>query len=168
MIVENPQKSNILSANTNRGDVSMTTQEVDPYETIEEFTDEQITQIHRLVQQQWWGGNRTLEEVRRMAENTSLMIGLIEKSSGELVGFCRVLSDFVFRATIYDVMVAQRLQVSGLGKRLMDTLCEHRKTQRVSLIYLACEPELYDFYSRWGVEPYHGRTQWMLKTQRAE
>ena len=61
------------------------------YAIVETLSERQIAEVHALVQQQWWGGKRTLEDVRTMTANTSLMLGLIENSSGKLVGFCRVL-----------------------------------------------------------------------------
>lgn len=140
----------------------------DRYTLVEKLDEQQIEQLHALVQQQWWGGQRTLEDVKVMVNNTSLMIGLIESSSRQLVGFCRVLTDFSFRATIYDVMVAEQLQRSGLGKRLMEALIHHPRMQRVSFIYLCCEPELFPFYEQWGFSTYEGRAEWMIKIQREE
>ena len=140
----------------------------DPYVIVEKLTESQIVEVYALLQQQWWGGNRSLEDVKLMAANTSLMLGLVEVSSGRLVGFCRVLTDFAFRATIYDVMVTEELKGRGLGIRLMNTLCNHPSLQRVSFIYLACEPEMSSFYEPWGFKTYEGRAEWMIKIQREE
>lgn len=141
---------------------------LDIYTLVEELSEQQIEELHALIQQQWWGGKRTLEDVKLMAAHTSLMLGLVEKSSDRLVGFCRVLTDFAFRATIYDVMVAEEFKGRGLGKRLMDALCKHPSLQRVSFIYLACEPDLSPFYKSWGFKAYEGRAEWMIKVQREE
>jgi len=135
---------------------------------VEKLNAEQIPQLHALVQQQWWGGGRTLEEVRKMAQHTSLMLALIETATGQLAGDCRVLTDFPFRATVYDVMVAEHLQGEGLGQRLMDALSNHPEMQSVSLVYLCCETHMRPFYRRWGYEVYEGRAGWMMKVQRAE
>lgn len=142
--------------------------QTDGYSTVDELNESQVEQLYALIKQQWWGGQRSLEDVKLMVANTSLMIGLVETTSGRLVGFCRVLTDFAFRATIYDVMVAEELKRRGLGKRLMSTLCNHPKLQRVSFIYLACEPELSSFYESWGFKTYEGRAEWMIKVQREE
>lgn len=140
----------------------------DEFLLIESFTDERIDEIHSLVRHQWWGGKRELEDVRLMAQHTSLMIGLVDIRSDRLVGFSRVLTDFAFRATIYDVMVASEYQGRGLGKRLMDAICDHPKLQKVSFLYLCCEPALYAFYERCGFRGYEGRAEWMIKVQREE
>ena len=138
------------------------------FNTVNSLNDDQIVQLHALVSQQWWGGKRTLEDVRLMVRHTSLMVGLVEPNSGELVGYCRALTDFVFRATIYDVMVRHDLQRQGLGGQLVEALCQHPQLERVSLIYLACEPDLFPFYSKWGFKEYEGRAQWMVRVQHAE
>lgn len=138
------------------------------FELVEQLTESQILQLHELIQQQWWGGKRTLNDVGTMVEHTSLMIGLVERSSNRLIGYCRVLTDFVFRATIYDVMIDRSFQKRGLGTRLLKTLCHHPKLQRVSFLYLACEPALYEFYKRWGFKSYDGKAQWMIKVQSEE
>ena len=138
------------------------------YETVESLTDLQIEQLHVLIRQQWWGGKRTLDDVKVMVQNTDLMIGLVDRSTSDLVGYCRVLTDFVFRATIYDVMVDTECQGQGLGKHLLNSLCSHPRLAPVNFIYLACEPELFGFYERWGFRVYDARAHWMLKVQHEE
>jgi len=140
----------------------------DNYTLVETLDEQQVAQLHQLIQQQWWGGKRSLAEVRVMVENTGLMIGLVEPKSGKLVGYGRVLTDFAFRATIYDVMVDEHLRGFGLGKRLMDALCDHPKLKGVSFIYLACEPNLFSFYEQWGFKRYDGKAEWMIRVQREE
>ncbi len=135
---------------------------------MESFDEAKVEHIHRLVQKQWWGGDRTLEDVTTMAENTSLMLGLWHDPTQTLAGFCRVLTDFAFRGTIYDVMVEEAWQGKGLGRILMDSVCEHPRMTKVSLIYLCAEEKLFPFYEKWGFQPYEGRAEWMLKTQRVE
>jgi GNAT superfamily N-acetyltransferase len=140
----------------------------DAYDLVEHLTAAQVGELLNLLRQQWWGTKRTLDEVQTMLDNTSLMVGLVEKSSGRLVGFSRVLTDFTCRAMIYDVMVVEDCKGLGLGKRLLDALTDHPKLQRVSLVYLCCEPKMFPFYERWGFAEYSGRAEWMLKIQRPE
>ena len=140
----------------------------DEFQVVEELTESQVGELHQLIQQQWWGRKRSLDEVKTMVCNTGLMIGLVERSSDRLVGYCRALTDFAFRATIYDVMVEESLQGTGLGKRLLDAIFGHPKIQDVNFIYLACEPNLFPFYERWGFKKYDGRAEWMIKVQHTE
>ena len=134
---------------------------------VEGLSDIQINDLFDLIRQQWWGVKRSREEVEVMVANTNLMIGMIDESE-RLVGYCRALTDFVFRATIYDVMVERNWQGQGVGKRLLDSLCRHPKLVDVNLIYLACEPELFPFYQRHGFKVYDGRANWMVRIQHAE
>lgn len=140
----------------------------DEFTIVEQLNEAQIEQLFSLIQQQWWGGKRSFDDVKLMAQNTSLMIGLVETHSGKLIGYCRVLTDFVFRATVYDVMVDQDFKGQGLGIRLMNTLSKHPKLQQVSFVYLCCEQALFPFYEKWGFKPYEGRAEWMIKVQREE
>ena len=133
---------------------------------IESLTDEQIEQLYALYQKQWWCQGRSLEDVKLMVEHTSLVLGVIENTSQRLVGFCRVLTDCTFRATIYDVMVAEDWQGRGLGQRLMDALLQHPNLQKVSAIYLSCRPKMIPFYERWGFIVLEEESKLMIKRQR--
>ena len=146
----------------------MNSTESDPFTIVEQLTTQQTDQLYELLRQQFWGGKRSREDLDVMMDNTSLSLGLVERATDRLVGYCRVLTDFVFRATVYDVMLTESLQGQGLGKRLVDALMNHPRLQRVSVIYLCCEPEMYSFYQQWGFAPYAGRTEWMVKIQREE
>ena len=67
-----------------------------------------------------------------------------------LVAFARVLTDRVFRAFIFDVIVATEHRGAGLGHRLMEELLRHPNLSGVELIELYCRPELVPFYERLG------------------
>ncbi len=140
----------------------------DSFTFVEKLQARHVEQLHALIQRQWWGGKRSLDDVKTMLDNTSLMIGMVNGKDQRLVGFCRVLTDFTFRATIYDVMVEDEYQGRGCGKQLMDKICSHPRLANVSLIYLACEPDLALFYEQWGFRAYEGRAEWMIKIQREE
>ena len=137
----------------------------DRFTLVESLTESQVVQLHKLVNQQWWAGDRSLNNVQLMLNHTDLMIGLIERNSDRLVGFCRALTDFSFRATIYDVMVAEDKIGTGLGKILMDNICNHPRLVQVEMINLCCEEQLFPFYERWGFNVCNGKAIWMVKTQ---
>ncbi|WP_417714868.1 GNAT family N-acetyltransferase [Pseudoalteromonas obscura] len=50
---------------------------------------------------------------------------------GELVGFARVLSDFIYKAVIFDVIVAPDERGKGLGITLMELIKHHPKLNKV-------------------------------------
>ena len=86
-----------------------------------------------------------------MLSASAAVVGLTDKN-GTLIGFCRALSDGIYRATIYDVIVDEGYQGSGLGKKLMDTILIHPALVNTARIELACLPELVPFYEKWGLE----------------
>lgn len=57
----------------------MPTSQSDTFEIVEELTERQVRQLHELIQQQWWGGKRSLDDVRVMVEHSSLMVGLVDR-----------------------------------------------------------------------------------------
>lgn len=133
---------------------------------VEHLSEEQVVQLHALLQEQWWGTSRSLEEVQVMVQHSSLIIGLIDEERESLVGFCRVLTDFVFRGTVYDVMVKKQWQGRGLGRLLMDTLSAHPKLRPVGCLYLSCNPDMVAFYEQWGFRVFEKGMEWMIRGRR--
>lgn len=116
---------------------------------IDSLTERQIEQLWRLFQEEWWTAGRSLEDVRRMVTGCDIIIAFEEQQSSDLIGFARVLTDFVYKAFVFDVIVRADYRREGLGSRLMNQLCEHPLLKPVQHIELYCRPELLPFYSRW-------------------
>lgn len=133
---------------------------------VESLTTLQVAQLHSLYQLEWWTKSRSLEDVRAAVENSSLIVGFVESESHRLVGFCRLLTDFVFRAMIYDVIVAEAWRGRGVGRRLMEAVANHPRLARVSAVSLFCVPEMVPFYEKWGFNLFSGEPRWMIKIQR--
>ena len=110
-----------------------------------------IKQLHQLYQNEWWTDKRTLEETQRVVDNSSIVIGLTNEED-DLIAFARVLTDFTFKAIIFDVIVAKSLRHEGLGKKLMDLILHHKKLQDVKHFELYCLPEMVEFYKAYGFE----------------
>jgi GNAT superfamily N-acetyltransferase len=117
-----------------------------------------------LFQSAWWTAARTPEAVGRMLEGSDLVVGLVERTSDRLVGFARVITDRTFLAVVLDVIVASDLRGTGLGARLMDELLARPELAEVDSIELVCQPELVDFYRRWGFSDEVGRSLLMRRT----
>jgi ribosomal protein S18 acetylase RimI-like enzyme len=83
-----------------------------------------------------------------MLAGTDLVLALIERAGDRLIGFTRVLTDWRYRAYVYDVIVARDWQGRGLGRALMDALLS--RLAGVESIELTCRPEMIGFYRRWG------------------
>jgi len=121
-------------------------------EPVDQLTDSQIADLTALYQREWWSAGRSPEDVRRMLANTDLIFGLIDRRNDRLVAFCRVLTAFTYRATVYDVIVSPEYRGSGLGQRLVETVLRDPRLQQVAAISLHCKEELRPFYLKCGFE----------------
>ena len=119
--------------------------------TIENLNPKHINQLHYLYQNEWWTKDRTLDETQEIVKNSSVVIGFVNDDD-DLVAFARVLSDFVAKAIIFDVIVDPRYRKQGLGKKLMDTILAYDKLQKVKHFELYCLPEMVAFYKEYGFE----------------
>lgn len=137
-----------------------------PLQQIERLNDQQIVELHELYRHEWWSKERSLDDVRVMVENSSIIIGFVD-DGGKLVAFCRVLTDLVFRATVYDVIVAEQLRGRGVGRKLLDTVAGDPRLQRVSTLWLCCDSDKVPFYEKWGFVVFDEGQVWMIKAQRA-
>src|SRR5689334_7500180 len=109
-----------------------------------------IAQLMDLYAAEWWTNERELADVEAMLAGTDVVVALVHRPSDRLVGFARVLTDFVYQALVLDVIVAEDLRGTGLGATLMDAIVNHPRLAAVRTFELACQPELVPFYSRWG------------------
>lgn len=135
-----------------------------PFQQIDFLTESQIADLHTLYESEWWTQGRSLDDVRAIVENSSLVVGLVD-GNGKLVAFCRVLTDFIVRATIYDVIVAEPHRGQGLGRQVMDAVLQHPRLERVSAVWLCCLPEMVPFYEKWRFAVPQNELQWMLRVQ---
>lgn len=121
-------------------------------EPVDQLTDSQIADLTALYQHEWWSAGRSPNDVRRMLAHTDLIYGFIDRPSDRLVAFCRVLTDFTYRATVYDVIVSAEYRDTGLGRRLVETVLRDARLQQVAAISLHCKEELRPFYLKCGFE----------------
>jgi predicted GNAT family N-acyltransferase len=120
------------------------------YRDVDSLNEQHIRELHALYQGEWWTAGRSLDEVRRMLENTDVILGVCGSPGERLVGFARVLTDTVFKALILDVIVAPDCRQDGLGRHLMERIVRHPALADVNHFELYCLPELVPFYEKWG------------------
>lgn len=113
------------------------------------LSSEHLRQLHQLYQNEWWTKGRTLEETIDGLNGSQLCVGIVD-SDENLIAFARVLSDFVFKALIFDIIVAPYHRNSGLGDKLVTLVKEHPGLAKVKHFELYCLPELIPFYSCHG------------------
>lgn len=118
-------------------------------EVVYDLDDGQIRELHQLYQNEWWTEGRSLNETRAGVDGSQICIGMVD-SFGRLQGFARVLTDYIFKALVFDVIVAEGYRGRGLGKQLMQVILEHEQLKRVRSFELYCLPELCGFYKSFG------------------
>ncbi len=104
-------------------------------------------QLLRLFDQAPWAKGRTLEDAREMLAHTDLAISAWD--GDRLVGFGRVLTDYVYRASIWDVIVDQAYQGQDIGSAIMQHILQHPRLARVELFWL-CTRDKQAFYEKLG------------------
>ncbi len=119
------------------------------YQVVEQLTEIQILELLDLYKNEFWSHKRTREQVEKMLAASDIVIGLVDECD-RLVAFTRVLTDFIYRAMIYDVIVKPSHRNMGLGAKLMELVTNHPKLSSVELISLYCLPEMINFYERRG------------------
>lgn len=106
----------------------------------------EASQLVRLFHQAPWAKARSLEETRDMLSHTDL--ALCAWDGDQLVGFGRVLSDFVYRATIWDVIVDHAYQKQGIGTEIVQRILHHPRLTKVELFWLCTRRP--GFYEKLG------------------
>ena len=127
------------------------------------LSEEQIHQLHLLYQTAWWAKGRSLEATKRCVAASQVCIGLID-SQNNLIGFTRVLTDYTFKALIFDVLVCESHRGAGLGNKLIALVKEHPDLATVQHFELYCRPDMNDFYVRHGFTSELGEFQFMRFT----
>ncbi len=122
---------------------------------VEKLNQKQIEQLFNLYKNEWWCKERTLVQTQKVVENSSLIIGIIDNND-TLIAFARVLSDFTFKAFIFDVIVAKAHRGKGLSDKLLSAIINHSKLQNIETIELYCLPEMKPLYAKYGFKEVDG------------
>ena len=104
-------------------------------------------QLVRLYAQAPWAAGRTADDARDMLVHSDLVLSVWDGS--KLVGLGRVLTDYVYRASIWDVIVDQDYQGQDIGTQIMQRILSHPSLKRVELFWL-CTRDKQAFYEKLG------------------
>tara|TARA_Y100001968_G_C19259155_1_gene668386 strand:+ start:504 stop:959 length:456 start_codon:yes stop_codon:yes gene_type:complete len=102
-----------------------------------------------LEEHAFWAKNRKRGELKKMLLNSSEVISIWNEK--RMVGFGRATSDKIYRAVLWDVVIANDLQGLGLGKLLIKALINAPSIKCVEKIYLMTT-NCKSFYSQMGFE----------------
>lgn len=82
----------------------------------------------------FWATGRQRPQLGRMLTGSQVVVSAWQGK--ELVGFGRATSDGVFRAVLWDVVVAEDLQGQGLGRRIVEELLTSPPVAAAERVYL--------------------------------
>ena len=95
----------------------------------------QLRQLQQLLDaHSFWASGRSQRDLSRMLAGSEAVVSAWQGSN--LVGFGRATSDGVFRAVLWDVVVAGEHQGRGLGRRIVEVLLQEPALQGVERVYL--------------------------------
>ncbi len=116
---------------------------------IYQFSEKQIKQVHQLYKTVWWAKERSLEETAACINGSQICIGIMDDNN-ELIAFTRILSDFIYKAIIFDLIVCEQQRGNGIGQKMMGLIKNHKQLKKVKHFELYCLPEMEPFYASFG------------------
>lgn len=114
------------------------------------LNDNQVDQLVELFQAEWWTKGRTKEDVAKAFASGGPVFAFIDPASAELVAFARAMTDGVYKAMIFDIIVKSTWRNTGLGALLMETVMNGPELVNIKHRELYCLAEMVPFYEKWG------------------
>ena len=94
-----------------------------------------LLKLQRLLHKHaFWAQQRSFKQLRSMLAGSTVVVSLWRGK--RLVGFGRASSDGIYRAVLWDVVVAGDLQGRGLGRQVVEALMEAPEIQQAERVYL--------------------------------
>ena len=81
-----------------------------------------------------WARNRSTSNLKRMLRGSVAVVSLWDDT--KLIGFGRASSDGIYRAVLWDVVVANNFQGIGYGRLIVEALISNQSLKNVEKIYL--------------------------------
>lgn len=136
--------------------------------TVRELDADDAAALTALYEAYPWWADRDVADVREALANTEVALGVVEGAAGAtvdvgpdhatdgetLLAAARVLTDYRYYATVYDVIVAKERRGEGLGEQLLEAVVAHSKLQDLPGLSLLCREGLVPFYESIGFELY--------------
>jgi len=95
----------------------------------------------------FWARNRNKKQICKMLYHSAVVVSLWHNN--QLIGFGRATSDIVFRAVLWDVIIAPDQQGLGFGKLIIEAILTNKKIKSVERIYLMTTNSA-EFYKQLG------------------
>ena len=109
-----------------------------------------LLKLRRLLNNHaFWAQGRSRQQLREMLKGSQVVVSLWRGK--RMVGFGRASSDGIYRAVLWDVVVAGDLQGRGLGRRVVEALLASPRVREVERVYLMTTKSR-DFYRQLGFQ----------------
>jgi N-acetylglutamate synthase-like GNAT family acetyltransferase len=100
-----------------------------------------------LFDQAPWAQGRTEEGIQAMLDSTNLVVSAW--ANQKIVGCGRVITDYVYRASIWDVIIDKNYQGQDIGSGIINRILHHPSLASVELFWL-CTQDKHAFYRNLG------------------
>ena len=100
-----------------------------------------------LNENTFWARGRNKQQICKMLSNSTVVVSLWHHK--QLIGFGRATSDLVFRAVLWDIVIASDRQGLGFGKLIIEAILTNKKIKSVEKIYLMTTNSS-EFYKQLG------------------
>ena len=108
----------------------------------------------------FWAKGRNKQQICKMLSHSTVVISLWHYN--QLIGFGRATSDLVFRAVLWDVVIASEHQGLGMGKLIIEAILKNKKIKSVEKIYLMTTNSS-KFYKQLGFKINNNQSLLILK-----
>lgn len=120
-----------------------------------------VRRVHRwLSEQSYWAAGRPYDLVARSLEH-SIVLGCYDPQ-GELVGFCRWVTDHATFAWLCDVFVDPTERNKGLGVLLVEAAIAHPAVDGLRAQFLGTR-DAQGLYERFGFATLEDPRHWMVR-----
>ena len=106
------------------------------------------TELKNLLDRNaFWAKNRDKKSLRRLLNESSVAISLWDGE--KMIGFGRALSDGLYRAVLWDIVIDKKYQNKGYGENILNNLLNSKALEKVEKIYIMTT-HCQEFYKKQG------------------
>jgi predicted GNAT family N-acyltransferase len=124
---------------------------LDNIKTVYSLSEVQIESLIELYKDHFWCSDRKIDDIKIMLKNSNI-VALVNTENNEIIAFARFLSDHVYRAMLYDVIVSKKYRGLGFGRQILDAVIKDEKIKNVERIELYSRDYNVKFYEKLGYE----------------
>jgi N-acetylglutamate synthase-like GNAT family acetyltransferase len=124
-----------------------------------------INQLVELFQTEWWTKGRNKADVEKMLQSGGPLFAFIDPQNDELVAFARAMTDGVYKAMIFDIIVKDTWRGTGLGAVLMNAVVNDPTLVDIKHRELYCLDDMVPFYEKWGFATAAAGLNFMRKSE---